>query len=248
LTNRYWRGKQQSLASAIGVDLCHPQKRYAEVLTQYLKPGCEWLDVGCGRQIVPQWALSLDEQKLLASSARLFVGIDVDELIAEHPLLTHRVKAFGDRLPFRNSSFDIITANMVMEHVQDPEAFLSEVKRVLRPHGMFLFHTPNYHYYGIRVASLIPDELKQKIIWVLEKRHAEDVFPTFYRINTLRDIQIMASNTGFAVERLDIEGPYPMFGMLGPAGIVEILGLKVFSFGTMRRFRSNFIVGLRKAA
>ena len=125
-------------------------------------------------------------------------------LIAEHPLLTHRVKAFGDRLPFRNSSFDIITANMVMEHVQDPEAFLREVKRVLRPHGMFLFHTPNYHYYGIRVASLIPDGLKQKIIWILEKRHAEDVFPTFYRINTLRDIQIMASNTGFAVERLDI--------------------------------------------
>ncbi|MDQ3991468.1 MAG: class I SAM-dependent methyltransferase, partial [Actinomycetota bacterium] len=48
----------------------------------------------------------------------------------------------GGPLPLPDESADLVCAFEVLEHVQDDEALLREVARVLRPGGLFVFSVP----------------------------------------------------------------------------------------------------------
>ncbi|MBS0123240.1 bifunctional 2-polyprenyl-6-hydroxyphenol methylase/3-demethylubiquinol 3-O-methyltransferase UbiG [Thetidibacter halocola] len=49
----------------------------------------------------------------------------------------------GERLPYRDASFDAVVCVDVLEHVRDLDRVLAEVARVLKPGGLFLFDTIN---------------------------------------------------------------------------------------------------------
>ncbi|MEA2329573.1 MAG: hypothetical protein QOE68_4532 [Thermoanaerobaculia bacterium] len=51
--------------------------------------------------------------------------------------------ADAERLPIQGKSIDVVIALEVIEHMEDPEAFLREVARVLRDGGTFICSTPN---------------------------------------------------------------------------------------------------------
>jgi ubiquinone/menaquinone biosynthesis C-methylase UbiE len=241
-----WRSASDRLARMIGLTVAHSQERYYQALLRNIQPGQRWLDVGCGRQIVPDFAASLDEQRAAAAKAKLLVGMDVDPAIRDHPLLQQRVVGWGDALPFADSSFDLITANMVMEHVKDPTRVLSEVRRVLRPGGRFLFHTPNSKYYLIFIASLIPDFVKLKIVRLLESRPKEDVFHAYYRINTSSRVRTLAAQSGFEVKHIDVGGSVGSFAALGPIGVLEVFILKALSWPLLQDFNVTLIAVLIK--
>jgi ubiquinone/menaquinone biosynthesis C-methylase UbiE len=241
-----WRSAGDRLARAIGLQITHSQVRYYQALLRNVQPGNRWLDVGCGRQIVPEFAAPLDKQREITARMKQLVGMDVDAAIHDHPLLQERVMGWGDALPFVDSSFDLITANMVMEHVRDPTRILSEVRRVLRPGGRFIFHTPNFKYYLIFIAWLIPDVLKHKIIWLLERRAEEDVFPTYYRFNTSSRVRSLAAQCGFEVKEIDVGGSIGSFQSLGPLGVLEVFILKALSWPLLRDFSVTLIAVLVK--
>lgn len=46
-------------------------------------------------------------------------------------------------LPFDDNTFDSVISFQVIEHIKDDKAFVAEVKRVLRPGGVFIVSTPN---------------------------------------------------------------------------------------------------------
>jgi 2-polyprenyl-6-hydroxyphenyl methylase / 3-demethylubiquinone-9 3-methyltransferase len=66
------------------------------------------------------------------------------------PLAQYRV-ADAYRLPFRNASFDAVSALDFLEHVTEPGRVIAEAARVLKPGGLFFFHTFNRN----RLAWLI---------------------------------------------------------------------------------------------
>ena len=101
------------------------------------------LDVGCGGGLL---------SNELAKQGFLVTGIDIspDSLcIAEAFDETQSVKyqvADAFKLPFEDESFDVITSMDFLEHVESPAQVIKEISRVLRPRGLFFFHTFNRNF------------------------------------------------------------------------------------------------------
>ncbi len=241
-----WVAGKAAIARAIHLDLTHPQVLYGRTMQRYVHPGVRWLDVGCGYQILPFWAMSEEAQRELVGPVAMLVGVDVDKRIKDHPLLTHRVEGLGGTLPFRDRTFDLVTANMVIEHIEQPKEFLADIARVLRPGGRFLFHTPNILFWLTFLAYWTPDAVKKPVIWKLEQRHADDVFPTRYTLNTPWRIERLATQAGFDVEELNMSGSNRIFDRLGPLGWVECFVQKGLSSFFGGRLNSNIIAVLRR--
>ena len=93
------------------------------------------LDSGCGSMPYKNIILSNNDK------VTNYIGLDI-----ESGLNYENVNADflwdGSIMPFEDSSFDVVISTEVMEHVPDPDSYLMEVKRVLKPGGMFFFTVP----------------------------------------------------------------------------------------------------------
>ena len=160
-----------------------------------------WLDVGCGWHF--DWRWEEQRERDLLRLARV-VGLDPDwQAVARHRSIEKRTVGIVERLPFADESFDLVTANVVVEHLEHPALAFAEIFRVLRPGGVFLFRTPSAHSHFVRIARLLPQRIK---VWlaagILEDRSAEDVYPAHYLANTTEDVRRLCKMTGFCNTRV----------------------------------------------
>jgi ubiquinone/menaquinone biosynthesis C-methylase UbiE len=236
----YWK-----LERAITPGLRSSYEVYAETVVRRLQTGAAWLDIGCGHDIFPEWLKPLEEKA--ASRARWVVGIDYEiGGLKEHSRIRDRVVGDMEKPPFRNGSFDIATANMVIEHVNEPAALLEQICGVLRPGGVFVLHTPNCRNYKVRLASLAPQSIKNRLIMIFERRHEKDVFPTRYRMNTPAAIRATAVEAGLEVAELNMVNSSAVTAALGPLAAGELLITRVLEQPSFEDYRSNIIAVLRR--
>jgi len=124
-------------------------KLFAERIRTKLEPGMQALDLGAGRGALP-------ELDMRARGAHI-AATDPDPVVLKNPQVDEsRVLDPDGRIPWPDQTFDVIYSSFVWEHVQDPVAFLSEARRVLRPGGVYLSLTPNRHHYIALAARLTP--------------------------------------------------------------------------------------------
>jgi SAM-dependent methyltransferase len=118
------------------------------------------------------------------------IAADIDPVVLTNPTTTENLLIVDGRIPLPDNSVDVIVADYVMEHVLDPAAFASEITRVLKWNGVFCARTPHKYNYTSIVAALVRNKLHASILTAVQPdRKAKDVFPTAYRLNTLKEIQ-----------------------------------------------------------
>ena len=222
------------------------QDTFVEVLGARVPVGGSWLDLGCGHRLLPSWQAAREREFI--ARAGVVVGLDYDlDSVRRHGTIACRCRGDIGLLPFRNDCFDLVTANMVVEHLDHPERQFREVARVLRPGGIFLYHTPNADNYQVRIARMVPERLKSIMANVMEGRRSEDVFPTHYRANTAADAGRLARQAGLVVDRIEFISSYPGLGIIPPLAFVELLGIRWLERPGNERWRHNLICTLRKA-
>lgn len=238
----YW-----ALKKRIAPGVISSQFAYRDALLTYLRQAPRWLDLGCGHQFIPHWAWKPDAD-LLSSLPRI-VGVDGDPgSIRQHQYLKLRALCDIHSLPFAAGSFDLVTANMVMEHARDPGRVLSEVRRVLAPGGVFLFHTPNLSSLVIQVAARTPEWLKKRLIGLLEGRAKEDIYPTTYRINTAERVRRLGVDAGFHIDCCELVTTEAATQVLGPLVLFELLFIRLTQWKRFSMFRPDIIAALRNPA
>jgi SAM-dependent methyltransferase len=94
------------------------------------------LDLGCRSGALTRHFLDGNE----------VVGLDVDRaaLAKAEALGIQPVQAnVEEPLPFEDASFDAVVAGELLEHLQFPDALVTEIRRVLRPGGVIVGSVPN---------------------------------------------------------------------------------------------------------
>jgi O-antigen biosynthesis protein len=118
------------------------------------------LDAGCGT--------AYGTEILAGARASGVVGVDIDPGVVEAARERGGVNvsfevADARDLPFANEAFDVVVCFEVIEHVEDPEAILDELRRVLRPDGLVAVSSPNRDVYPPgnphHKHEFLPDEL-----------------------------------------------------------------------------------------
>jgi SAM-dependent methyltransferase len=228
--------------------LRNAQFAYKEVLERRVKLADRWLDIGCGRRLFPDWMPQAEEHQLrITRSARWVFGLDQDfASLTDNRIVPLRVAGDCSRLPFADGSFDLLTANMVVEHVADPDSLLRDAHRILKPGGFLVFHTPNLHSYATFLATLVPESWKKKLVGIIEGRKDEDVFPTHYGMNVPSRIRSLAGKNGFRVTQLDMAESSAQAVVLGPMVILELFWIRILRLSLFRGWRSNIIAVLQK--
>jgi 2-polyprenyl-6-hydroxyphenyl methylase/3-demethylubiquinone-9 3-methyltransferase len=136
-----WYDADDSPIALLRAEARHRSPWVAETLaTSLAEPSATVLDLGCGAGYLTNF---------LADRGHRVTGLDTS---AEALAVAHRHDATGSvrylvgdacALPFPDGRFDAVCAMDLIEHVTEPERLVVEAARVLRPGGLFFFHTFN---------------------------------------------------------------------------------------------------------
>lgn len=169
------------------------------------------LDLGCGGGFMSE---------ALAKQGATVIGVDPSQpaiqIAQEHAekeglKIDYRMGS-GERVPVDDDGVDCVVCVDVLEHVQDLEEVLDEIRRVLRPGGVFLFDTIN----RTLLASLVLVHFGETILGLLPRGTHDP--SKFIRPS---ELQSKLEKRGFVVS--------PPVG-LGPCGINRRLD---FTFGRL---------------
>ena len=236
----------EKLQSIIVPTLKYAQTIYEEVLNANCDEWNVWLDLGCGHQLLS--FRRLEQEKQLVKKSKFIIGIDYALLsLKKHKTIENKVQGNISNLPFPDDTFDLITSNMVFEHLDNPRSQLKEISRILKSGGKLIFHTPNILSYTTIMARICPEFIKNKIIYFLQGREKENVFRTYYRINSPSKIVDMARSSGFNVSKIKMICSFAQFVILPPIVFFELLWIKFLMTKIARAFRTNIIAILEKA-
>jgi ubiquinone/menaquinone biosynthesis C-methylase UbiE len=146
--------------------------KFAEYLSKLIPEGSSVLDFGCGNMYTAAELLKL-------SPSLKITGIDpvsdqnLNKSILQKGKLEF-VQLTTREIPFPDNSFDIVVALATMHHTDNPEYYLSELKRVVKPTGSIILIEEMYIHLLDKVWISAQD-------WLLNKMKAGVPVPLNFR-------------------------------------------------------------------
>ncbi|MBE7480977.1 MAG: methyltransferase domain-containing protein [Polyangiaceae bacterium] len=161
-------------------------------LRQHAGPDSIVLNLGAG-------PATRNPVRVLRGEVRRVAGADVDPIVLENDEIDDGHLIDGDRLPFDEETFDLVFADFVLEHVERPRPFLSEVQRVMKPGARFFFRTPNIAHYVAIVSWATPQWFHRAVANRARRMEstAHEPWPTHYRLNFPATLKREARRAGF---------------------------------------------------
>jgi 2-polyprenyl-3-methyl-5-hydroxy-6-metoxy-1,4-benzoquinol methylase len=111
-------------------------KMIESILGNYLDRSIEGfriLDIGCGNGDISTYFASHNDQ----------YGVDVKDQRRDENHGFQFSRVVSEQLPYEDDFFDIVISHHVIEHVEDQELHLSEIRRCLKKNGNAYLATPN---------------------------------------------------------------------------------------------------------
>ena len=106
------------------------------------------LDLGCRDGILTRHFIDQNE----------VIGMDIDKTALEDCAKNLHIETkwvdFSIQIPLQTSSFDVIIAGEVIEHLPCPKITMAEVSRILKPNGLFIGSVPNSYHLKNRLRVL----------------------------------------------------------------------------------------------
>jgi len=121
-------------------------ERVVETALRYVAPGARALDLGAGSGALAERLQMAAYQVTSADISNYF------ELDTEFHEIDFNDPKFDERLPH---GFGLITSVEVIEHLENPTAFLKSIARLLAPGGIAIVTTPNVKNVAARIKFLI---------------------------------------------------------------------------------------------
>lgn len=134
------------------------------------------LDLGCGP--------GMHAKKLSEKGAKI-KGIDISEKLIEiakkeAPNIEFKLADIENKLPYKDSEFDIVFSSLVLGHLERWDGILAEINRVLKKGGIFVFSIYN---------PVTEKFVKKK--WFFKKFH---VFENYFEENIKKESWVKDKN------------------------------------------------------
>ena len=183
-----------------------------------LSPASTVVDVGCGRGAYGEDPIPYRRNlRILRGKCAHLTGLDVDPAGQSNPYIDEFRLIQGPVWPVEDHSANLVVSDHVLEHVEDPQAFFRECRRVLAPGGWLCIRTPNLlSYFGL-ISRLAPEASRMGLLRRAKDRvNQADTFPTVYRCNNLWSLRRALASQGLegVVYSHDAEPGYLSFSRL----------------------------------
>ena len=131
--SRFYRGSSEYREMLIKEDTPEKFLPYSSLISCGVDKGAFGLDFGCGTGT---------SSVVLTQAGYRVVGMDFSSAF-RRDMKQSFVQGNGFYLPFKDSSFDFVGMNAVIEHIPDVARFLNEVIRVLKQNGCLIIWSTN---------------------------------------------------------------------------------------------------------
>jgi 2-polyprenyl-6-hydroxyphenyl methylase / 3-demethylubiquinone-9 3-methyltransferase len=169
--SRWWHADfSLSLIKAI---LNPVRTAYSKKTIDFLKINCDGkaaLEVGCGGGFFCEEIAGLGFQTFGIDPSKQSLAA-ASEHASASGLQINYLEGKGEALPFPDRMFDIVFCCDVLEHVRDLPKVISEISRVLKPGGIFIYDTFNRSFLSWLVAIKVLQDWKR---WAIMPPHLHE--------------------------------------------------------------------------
>jgi len=218
-------------------------QRFYGWVRQYATSKTRLLNVGAG-------PATNSNVRSLKGEVAWVAGADIDSRVLENAELDEAKLIGQGELPFPDASFDLAVSDYVLEHVEMPQRFLSEVHRVLKPGASFFFRTPNLWHYVALVSAVTPQRFHEAVANRMRRLPGDrqSPYPTYYRMNRRSVLRRLANKAGFRRIELNMVETEPSYLAFNPVFFLAGTGYEriVNCSRVFSAFRANIFGRLEK--
>jgi SAM-dependent methyltransferase len=168
------------------------------IVPSYLRPSLVIYDIGGGARP----CVDLETKHRLGLTV---TGVDLDkEQFVKAPRGLYDRAIIADITTYQEqNAADLVVCKSTLEHVQDTEAALARMARLLNPGGTLLVYVPSRNALYARLNVLLPQRLKLRLLSAFMPNQADHLgFPAIYDHCTPGDFRRFATRHGLQIKEL----------------------------------------------